>query len=400
VRAWPAPGRRGSMTAAVKSPRRIDSGGIRGSCGATCSGTRFAPKFVRQLRKINRNFYVQVTEPPASAEDPADRLTLYKWWPGGRTNLNINTSDQWERLKEIVDSDLAPFLKWKTRRAISRELASISRDAEQAGKQLTAIAKNDPAFLSRILKEVDFKKVPAGEHEKLGEALSEIASIYVNAGEGLRRSIHGVVRRLPSEGESAIRELTGLMESLTLHQITAVASEVQRRVGLLQTFKERALDDRTYEIRGDGSIHRLLEQAMWIVDERYWLMHSNSALRTVIGKELEKKDKKLAAKRRDFVCGTVDKKLIIIELKRPSHSLSVEDLNQLELYVVIAQEYDDRFNSVEAVLVGKKIDDTLKRVLKLRGRTFSATTFSSLIDDTERRYHDYLKHLQEQNRAA
>src|SRR5690606_19979447 len=134
-------------------------------------------------------------------------------------------------------------------------------------------------------------------------------------------------------------QLGDLMESLTLGQISAVATEVQRRVGLLETFSERARDEKTYEISGAGSIHRLLEQAMWIVDERYWLMHSNRQLRTVVGDELAKKDKRFEKRRPDFVCGAVDKKLIIIEIKRPSHTLDVDDLNQLEQYVAICQEY-------------------------------------------------------------
>lgn len=32
----------------------------------------------------------------------------------------------------------------------------------------------------------------------------------------------------------------------------------------MTVFKSRMLDDRTYEIRGHNSIHRLLEGAMWL----------------------------------------------------------------------------------------------------------------------------------------
>ncbi|MEJ7792013.1 MAG: hypothetical protein WKF65_08600 [Gaiellaceae bacterium] len=47
-----------------------------------------------------------------------------------------------------------------------------------------------------------------------------------------------------------------------------MTNEVTRRVGLLTLFREQVLDERTYEITGDKSIHRLLGRAMWIVDER------------------------------------------------------------------------------------------------------------------------------------
>jgi hypothetical protein len=150
-------------------------------------------------------------------------------------------------------------------------------------------------------------------------------------------------------------------------QIAAVATEVKRRVGLLTMFKACVLDDRTYEIRGDGSIHRLLELAMWIVDEHYWLMFSNSQLRTIVTDQLVKEDKKHELERPDFVCGTVDKRLIILEIKRPSHTLTVQDYNQLVRYVVLGEKYHTDHTGFDAILVGQKKSDELDRTLKVLG---------------------------------
>jgi hypothetical protein len=61
---------------------------------------------------------------------------------------------------------------------------------------------------------------------------------------------------------------------------------------------------------------------------------------------------------------------------------------------VIAQKYDDSFSGFEAILVGRKAEDDLARVLRLRGGGFRVRTFAQLIDDTERRYENYLKHLE------
>ncbi len=49
-------------------------------------------------------------------------------------------------------------------------------------------------------------------------------------------------------------------------------------------------------------------------------MHSNAQLRTVVAKQLAKEDEKYKAKRPDFVCGTVDRKLIIIEREPDTES--------------------------------------------------------------------------------
>jgi len=53
-------------------------------------------------------------------------------------------------------------------------------------------------------------------------------------------------------------------------------------------------------------------------------MHSNAQLRTVVAKQLAKEDEKYKAKRPDFVCGTVDRKLIIIE-REPGHGIGRAD---------------------------------------------------------------------------
>lgn len=136
---------------------------------------------------------------------------------------------------------------------------------------------------------------------------------------------------------------------------------MRSRIETIELFEKQVNDDRTYEIIGDNSIHRILEWAMWLVDERYWLLHSNRTLLNSIAKEMQKRDKKRYGKKRpDFVCGSYGQKLIILELKRPSHTLEVEDLNQLEQYMIVAENYTT-FRSYEAYLVSRRIDEDLKK---------------------------------------
>jgi hypothetical protein len=359
-----------------------------------CGKDRWAPSWVRQLRRLNRNFAVQVTTPheQSSVTDPS--LTLYKWWPGGRSTLHIRTQDHWDRIKEIVDTDLAQHLGWASRQKITSELKSRSRDGKEFDKQARDLLARRPKLLVEIVKGLKLDKISDEDLPRVGESVIEIAEILAEVDDSHRHAIGQLVQRLPKQKESAIRQLTDLMDELTVGQIAAVATEVRRRVGLLETFTDRINDDRTYEISGDGSIHRLLERAMWIVDERYWLMHSNKQLRTVVTKEMVKEDKRFAERRPDFVCGSVDKKLIIIEIKRPSHTLDTEDLNQLERYVVLCNKYDEDHSSFEAMLVGSKVSDDLRNTLKVRSSSFKARTYTQLVSDSQRRYQRYLDALE------
>jgi hypothetical protein len=338
-----------------------------------------------------------VTNPHPLSANTEPPLTLYKWWPGGKASFNLPNQQQWERVKAIIDSELAPFLGWVAPPTVTSSEPDDPKSSKSVSisvTELQSLANTEPLRLTKVLKQIDLSKVTDNDVDQIAEALGEIAEVLVGADEGLRRAIRTIVAQLPKQGEAAIRELSSLMESLTLAQIATVTREVHRRLGLLDMFRERALDDRTYEIRGDGSIHRLLEKAMWIVDERYWLMHSNQTLRTVVGDQLVKENKQYEKNRPDFVCGTVDKRLILIELKRPSHVLGVADLNQLERYVVICNDYSNDHTSFEAILVGTKQSDDLRKTLQVRGgNRFQVHTYTDLISDSERRYKSYLEAL-------
>lgn len=385
------------MASQATRDKVCDNCGAHNAVGAEkcseCGKKRFAPHWVREVRRINRSFSVQVTDAHEASDSTEPRLTLYKWWPGGKATFNVNDASQWEAVKGIVDTELAPFLGWKTARAVGKELKKRKESADALTSDVQEITRQDPRLIVEIVKGLKYDRISHDEIPRIGQAIGDLAQIFVRVDEGHRAAIGRIVRQLPEQGRKAVEQLAELMEELTIGQIAAVTGEVTRRVGLLNVFKERVLDERTYEITGDGSIHRLLEQAMWIVDERYWLMHSNRQLRTVVGNELAKEDKAFEKRRPDFVCGTVDRKLIIIEIKRPSHTLTRDDLNQLERYVVLCDEYDDDHSSFEAILVGKKASEDLKRTLKVRGSGFKVRTYTQLVGDTERRYQKYLDAL-------
>jgi hypothetical protein len=199
------------------------------------------------------------------------------------------------------------------------------------------------------------------------------------------------VKKLPHQKQRALEDLGILLKGWSLHTITNVAQQVRARLQTIELLEKQIQHPKTFELYGDDSIHRILERAMWLIDERYWLLQSNTTLRKFIGDSLSKSDKKKYAKKRpDFVCGTVGDKLIILELKRPGHTLSVEDLNQLEQYLVLAEQYKN-FSSYEGYLVGSKTDDELRRTLKHRSSHFKVLHYTDIIDDTKKRYTEFLK---------
>ena len=359
-----------------------------------CNSEKFAPEYIRKLEPVTRNTFVQATLPQDKKEE---RITLYKWWPGGKSSFNINTIEQWEKIRNAIEDKILPHLKWETKEKIISEIkeVEITKDTTKEEEYLYKLTKSYPELVKKILIEVDLNEIEESNYTEYAEIINELSEIVAKTDTGFRQAFRNVVKKLPKQKKKAVEDLSELLETWTLKQITAVSTQVVERLQTLELFKEQVLDDRTYEIRGDKSIHRILERAMWIVDERYWLMHSNRTLRKIVEKKLSEKAQELKDKRPDFVCGTVGTKLIIIELKRPSHELKKADLDQLENYLTIIDEHSTSHKTFEAYLIGQKISDDLKKRMKYRGSQFKLLTFSDLIDDTEKRYRDFIEAMEE-----
>lgn len=356
-----------------------------------CGKDRFAPKFVRRLAKVNRQFYVQVTRSmPDKAAAPIDRLTLYKWWPvGNKATFHINSAEHWERVKSVVDSDFAATLGWHTKKEIAQVIQQAAKDDSRASRAI-ARATRKPEVVQDILKSLDFSLIQPENSDDLVELIAELARAATNADQTLFSAFRRVFKELRKSPSGALSDLGDLLGKWSLTQVTQITREVTRRLETMKLFRERLFDDSTFEIRGDNSIHRVLEGAMWIVNEHFWLMQSNRTLREVVGKELEERDRRFQNKRPDFVCGTVDGKLVVVEIKRPSHKLTVDDLNQLETYVDILEK-NSNLSVRDAILLGRQISDELRRIKKYRGSQFKVWNYAEVLDDTENRYKNYLK---------
>ncbi|MEZ5347353.1 MAG: hypothetical protein R2681_17530 [Pyrinomonadaceae bacterium] len=358
-----------------------------------CGKSRFEPSWVLEKRNINRQFSVQITKSNPNFGESIKRITLSKWWPGGRATLHIPSESQWQKISGIINDDLANIVGWKKVREIINKISANGKQNRKQKADLKRAVGAQPEILQTILESIDIQELGKRDFDSLVETLVGISDVVTNANAGFREAFLGIVKQLPKQKQRALEDLSLLLKNWSLHVVTNVAQQVKSRIETIELFEQQINDDRTYEIMGDNSIHRILENAMWLVDERYWLLHSNKTLLKQIGKAMEKKDKnKFGNKRPDFVCGTVGEKLIILELKRPKHTLTVKDLNQLETYVLMADKYFT-FRSVEAYLVGQKIDPDLKQTLKFRKDSFKILTYTDLIGKTKERYRDYLNEI-------
>ncbi len=361
-----------------------------------CGKSRFEPEWVLAKAPISRQASVQVTLSSRKFGDQKKRITLSKWWPGGRATFHIAHPWHWEQIKSAIDEELAPFIGWETAERLIESIGAAANEHEKS-HAVNRLVTDHPQILKEIVTHIDPTKLSASDFESLTETLGQISDVVTNANAGFREAFLSVISKLPSQHQRAIEDLDLLLKGWNLNVVTNVANQVRTRLETISLFEDRVNDPRTLELTGENSIHRILERSMWLVDEKYWLLHSNRTLRCSIGDALTKRDKKkYGNKRPDFVCGTVGDRLVILELKRPSHELTIDDLNQLETYVAVAEKYF-KFSTFSAYLVGKTADQEVSQRLKYRSGNFKVLFYANLLGDTRQRYSEFLKALESQD---
>lgn len=358
----------------------------------SCGKSRFEPEWVKAHRPLNRQFSVQITSSNPQFGNVEERITLSKWWPGGRAIFHFPKAGQWEKVVEIINDDLGPKVGWETVASLVDSATKKGATSASGKKDIAKLAKDHPDFLKELIAAIDPDKFSKQDFGAIVETFGQISDVLTNANAGFREAYLAIVKKLPKQKQRALEDLALLLEGWSLNVVTNVAHQVQARLETINLFEKQIEDPRTFEILGDKSIHRILERAMWLVNEEYWLLHSNRTLRVQIGDEMSKKDKKRYGKKRpDFVCGTVGNRLIILELKRPGHKLDIDDMNQLETYLAVAKKYF-KASSTRGYLIGSTINDELERRLEFRKGT-EILFYANVIDSTKKRYHEFLKTL-------
>jgi hypothetical protein len=220
--------------------------------------------------------------------------------------------------------------------------------------------------------------------------LSSIDSSVAGGSGRIKESLKDVIAKLAKEPAKAMNELSDLMDEWNLLQVTSLLSIVKSRLETIAGFEQLIHDEKTFELKEKNSVHRTLERSMWLLNDEYWIAQSNRSLRTYIGDELVREDKAYAKKRPDFACVNSSKKVIIVEIKRPSLELGKEEIDQAELYLRIVKKYKDVGSRPTIFLIGKKKSDEATEIADMRGYP-KLFTYQEMLDNARERYQEYLR---------
>lgn len=305
--------------------------------------------------------------------------------------MTLSLVNELDENGNVIDKPILSVKKWRRRRDKKKhlyyqpsrgfnirnnaQLHSIIKALESYGKELkwdkkqekktpyvldekiANLLNKDPELMVKLLEEIynfvgkcNFKKID------ITQTLNLVGSIDAE--------LLPFFSKLTTETPEAIKELNKMLDNLSLTQINAFAKFIHVRLKALEVFQKLITSKKTYEFKEKKeSMHHFLEENSWILGEDYELLSSNKTLKTIIKKKIGKKIKvRNERDRPDFaLVGQDDIKLVIVEIKRPSYSLKLKDVNQLMKYKTIAEEYmGKQFQKFEGFLVGGKLNADVK----------------------------------------
>lgn len=316
-------------------------------------------------------------------------------WP----EISIKNSEELVKLLEALKK-FKNDLGWKAKSELLENIKEKKEESEENEEEssldedLEELVNQYPSFLKEVLETVDFENLDDEDFELLKETIQNLNDTTLQAERKIKEQFSELLGKL-TEQEDGYEKLSELLEEWHLLQVTSTSNIALKRLEFLETFEEMIHNDDVYEIRGDDSIHRALERNLWIIDEEYWLIQSDKSLKKFIQQEMEDEDKEDEYRRPDFVCATQGGELVIAEIKRPSHTLQREDLNQIEDYYHYADKYrGENFQEINCYLIGNKADEQTESSAENR-RNIQILTYNDILSSARDRYREYLEVVEE-----
>ena len=314
-----------------------------------------------------------------------------------RNTFSIRDNLQLIRIQKMLHKG-ANELQWETEGDVEIDVEEVksgeeikditSKSNNELPDEIIDFINDNPKIINNLIKFCSTQ----GDIKYLSDLLEILGDNIVSSNERLRVAFKEVIQKISKEDTKGLEELSDLMKQWNLFQIASISGLVKSRLETIHTFEQMIHDENTYEIDDtDNSIHRVLEKSMWLIDENYFLVHSNRSLRTFIGDEMKKRHADYTKKRFDFAVVDADNKLMVLEIKRPSIELTKKEIDQLEMYLRILKQYKGRsYRSIEGYLIGNKISAEAREIMDYR-KGIELMTYDDLLEGCRKRYNDYLK---------
>lgn len=232
----------------------------------------------------------------------------------------IENSKAFQEVENYVRSRVKTELKLAHAQEMALQRARLQREINRKIEKLPEHRRDFARdALNRIL--VKFY----GESD---ERVSAIIDVALDAME--HDSYWAVIEQVHAASRLDVASLAASLDIFGITDLAIVSRQAKSRLDLLDFFQK--LIERAETLEKD--VHLALEKNLWILGQKFSLMSSNKTLAAIIETYCKKKfSGKNASKRPDLLLTQgFSGNYLIIELKRPSHTIAREDIAQAEEY--------------------------------------------------------------------
>lgn len=255
----------------------------------------------------------------------------------------VENSKGYAELEEFV----RPLLKAQLQRTFRQEFATQhARVQREINRRMSKLPENRREHATKAIERIMLQFY--GEKE---ERIESIVSVVLDALE--HDEYWQVLREIEQTSRVGVQIFAESLGHFGLIEMALIGRQAQSRLTFLNFLDQLAADAKTRE----KEMHAALESNLWIFGGEYSLLSSNVTLRRIIEKYMAKKlAGPNATKRPDLLLlSQFDSKYVLVEFKRPGHTITRDDQLQAEKY----RDELSQFRPMDIVLVGKEHDPAI-----------------------------------------
>ena len=290
-----------------------------------------------------------------------------------------------EKFNNWVKDFLKKVLKEESKKQLTGQTNKILKS-----KTIDAGLKGLPSSVRKKAKEV-ISTLVAKMKEQEEKDIIHFAEIILNYFEStvLKKLLDKILDADSNDWE----QLADLISEWGVRDVAGVANLIRQHIQIIKKLEELVNNTSTQE----KQIHKLFEKNLWLLDDQYKLWESNKSLKTILGDKLDKKIDKQKNLRPDLVCLRSNSKVVIIEFKRPSVTISEKNFTQALKYKGLIQKHIPNISNVTAFVIGKQYDESIRVIKDDQEKVgIFLMSYSEVLSKAERKFSDILKILENQ----
>ncbi len=280
---------------------------------------------------------------------------------------------------------------------VENKLIEISRNIEKEQAD-----ERKMRFLQNRTVQASLKKLPKDIQDKIKKLIEEvipklnelsqndaitIMDLLIKSMES--NEMISVLKKLEEADIKDIQKLAKILETWGIYEISSTTEHIQKKLSVIDKFEEVIAKITALEYE---DIHKLLEKNLWLLNDNYTLYSSNKSLKNILEKKILIKHKKHEKDRPDIIVKTLLDKIIIIELKRPSHKIVSEDFTQISKYKTIITSSYPNAKLIECYLIGNEFDETVRSPDYEKIEIY-LKSYSEVLQEAKERYKEILNFL-------